>query len=211
MASTRTSAAAPDLARVLAHYRVGAPLPWQGVEPGYVNETWALDTVEGSYVLRRRHPRLRDPGTVAAQPALIADLREARFPAPEIVPTRVGDTFLRLEGEVYELQVRVSGQIREELGPSPDAATARTLARYHLAVAGFDHAALHRPRERYGPSGLTETVAGCAADWEGCLPAGALDLVARLRWHALLPVSARLWRRSPCSPSRTRGTAFSSR
>ena len=183
MARAGRLAAGHELCRVLAHYRVGSPYRWHRVERGYVNETWAVDTLQGSYVLRRRHPRLCDREAIAAQHALIAHLRSAGFPAPTIVPTRAGGTFLELDGEVYELQARVPGQVRDQLEPSHRAAAARTLAHYHLSVAGFDAPALHRPRERYLPSSLVSIFASCVAGWEGGLPSGAIDLVARLRWH----------------------------
>jgi homoserine kinase type II len=187
-----------NVARVLAHYDLGQFRGSRRIERGYVNEKWLVETSRGQYLLKRRHPSLREPGLIGAQHALVQHLHRVGFSTPAIVPTRRGTTFLRLQDEIYEVQDYVPGNPCDITLPAHFEAAARTLGRYHNAVQGFDHPALHRPEERYGPTALGQIIARLKKNWRGQtspplealmgeLEAHAQDLAARFEGFESLP------------------------
>ncbi len=172
-----------SIARVLAYYDLGELKNYRRVERGYVNQNWRVETTTGLYVLKRRHPSLKKSRLIGAQHALVQHLCRAGFPAPAIAPTRRGTTFLELD-ELYEVQDYVPGNPCDIGQPTHFTAAARVLGRYHNAVQGFDHPALRRRQERYGPTALREIIARLTANWRAETTA-QLDLLLReLKEHA---------------------------
>jgi homoserine kinase type II len=172
------------LVGVLGHYDLGEFRNGRPVLRGYVNKHWWVETTTGQYFLKRRHEDLKRPHLIEAQHALIQHLADAGFPAPAVVPTRHGRTFLELGGEVYELHRHVPGDLCDVTKPAHFGAAARTLAWYHDAVEGFDHPALHWPRERYGPATLARILGGLRDAWHGRTPAHIDGLMEALAEHA---------------------------
>lgn len=156
----------------------------QRVRRGYVNVNWLVETTTGQYLLKRRHPSLQEPRLINAQHALVQHLRRAGLAAPAIAPTRRGTTFLELDGEFYEVQDYVHGGPCDVAQSAHFAAAARALGQYHNAVRGFDHPALHRRQERYGPTALGEIIARLAASWRGQTSPHLDLLFEELREHA---------------------------
>lgn len=171
-----------EISDLLTYYALGDLLSCQRVERGYVNENWIIDTTTGRYFLKRRHPSLRDPHRLNAQHVLVQHLNAAGFPAPAIIPTRDGSTFLDLDDEVYEIHSFIDGTIGDIRRPAHFAAAARTLGWYHTTVEGFDHQDLH-PKRRYGPSGLAQVVEQLVADWRGRTSPALDKLLGKLRAH----------------------------
>lgn len=68
---------------------------------GYVNDTWAVETTVGRYVIKRRHPDLSEPRLVLGQHALMRHLCAMRFPVPRLIATRRGASFLGLDQDLY--------------------------------------------------------------------------------------------------------------
>jgi homoserine kinase type II len=99
-----------ELVRVLDHYGLGELRAAHRVEHGFINEKWTVETTCGRYFLKRRHPDLRRPDFIRAQHGLIKWLRQADFPAPVILPTLSGETFLVLDGEFYEIHEYIEGE-----------------------------------------------------------------------------------------------------
>jgi homoserine kinase type II len=182
-ASVSGARAECDLLDVLAHYDLGAFRASRPIERGYVNKLWVIQTTKGRYVLKRRHPDLRETRRILGQHALVRHLAGVGFPAPSLVATRRGTTFVELDQEVYEVQEYVAGSLRESTSPSQAAVAARTLGRYHRAVLGFDHPALYRECERYGPEALERIWGGLMEDWRGRLPPQVGHLCAALVRH----------------------------
>ena len=161
-----------DVTTILAEYRLGAFQDCARIELGHVNEKWLLETEQGRYLLKRRHASLRRPSLVQAQHALVQHLCRAGFPAPALIRTRYRNPFLVHKGEVYELQEYVPGDPFDATDPAHLPASARMLGLYHNAVKGFDHQALHRPAERYGPAALSRI-------WKTLLESWRLSLKPR--------------------------------
>lgn len=176
-------ALASRLALVLAHYDLGELRSCKRIERGYVNESWFLETATGRYVLRRRHPSLRDRRMIRAQHALVQHLYQTGFPSPRLVCTRHFATFLELGDEVYEVQEYVPGELYDAGRPAHLAAAAFALGWYHDAVRGFDHPALHRRVERYGAVALEQIVGRLMKDWQGKLDARLGTLCEALQSH----------------------------
>ncbi|UCC64817.1 MAG: phosphotransferase [Anaerolineae bacterium] len=175
---------AQDIVRILAHYHLGDLKRYQHIHRGYVNEKWVVETTEGRYLLKCRHPSLREPRLVNAQHGLMGHLLVAGFPVPALISTRYGASFLEVEGEVYEVQVYLAGVPCDPTRPAHLATAARTLGWYHDAVQGFDSPALHRPAERYGPRALGQIVEPLKKSWRGRTTA-QLDLsIEELQGHA---------------------------
>jgi homoserine kinase type II len=158
---------------LLVRYELGTLHGCHFLARGHVNEKWILETSRGRFLLKRRHPGLQDPALIAGQHALLRFLVEAGFPAPNIVPTCDGATFVETGGHCYEVQGYIVGTPCEEDRPAHLAAAAHMLGRYHGAVRGFDHALLHRPVARYGAETLQRIVAGRVRAWRA---AGLLHL-----------------------------------
>jgi Ser/Thr protein kinase RdoA (MazF antagonist) len=172
-----------SLELALAHYDLGELWSCRPIEHGYVNELWRIETTLGRYVLRRRHPSLRDRRTIEAQHALIQHLRQAGFPSPRLVRTRHSVTFLELGDEVYEVQAYIPGELCDAGRPAHLAAAAFTLGWYHDAVRGIDHPALHRTAERYGAVALEQIVGRLMQDWQGKLSARLATSCEALQTH----------------------------
>jgi Ser/Thr protein kinase RdoA (MazF antagonist) len=173
-----------SLVDVLEHYDLGEFRNGRRIPHGYVNEHWWVETTTGQYFLKRRNEDLKRPRLIEAQHALIQHLRDAGFPAPAVVPTRHGRTFLELQGEVYEVHQYVPGDICDVTKPAHFTAAARTLAWYHNAVEGFDHPGLHWARERYGPTALGRIIDRLLQAWHGRTPAHIDVLIEELAGHA---------------------------
>jgi len=187
-----------SLARILVHYDLGEFRTRRRVSRGYVNEKWLVKTTAGQYLLKRRHPSLREPSLIGAQHALMQHLRSTGFPAPAVIPTRYTTTFLQLQNETYEIQEYIAGDPCDATNPVHLTAAARTLGWYHNAVRGFDHPVFHRPRERYGPTALGQIIDRLMEAWHGrtspqvdlligALEEQARDLTARFAEFNQLP------------------------
>lgn len=172
------------LADVLAHYDLGMLRAHKRIEQGYVSEIWAVETTGGRYVVKRRHPALSEPCLIRGQHALVRHLCAARFPAPHIVATVRGATFVELDQEIYEVHKYVSGVLCDPARPAHRETAARTLGWYHRAVEGFDHPALHRDRERYGTGALDRISSALQGAWEAGWTPGLDRLYQALCWHA---------------------------
>jgi homoserine kinase type II len=186
------------LDQVLSHYDIGEPCGARPVERGFVNENWWIETPSGTYFLKHYHPSLCHPEIIRVQHALIAHLRRAGFPAPTIMPTTNGDTFLALDGELYEIQTYIEGTFYDHERPAHFEEAARTLGGYHASVAGFAPHALRNLGELYSPAILHANLVTLTDAWEldrdpdltriaRQLAAHADDLVARFATHGVLP------------------------
>lgn len=188
-----------ELARVLACYDLGQARSVRRIERGFVDENWLVETVRGQYFLKHRHPRRRQPSRVVqAQHELIEHLRQCGFPAPAIVPTARGDTFLLLEGELYELAEYIPSEPYNHERPEHLDAAARMLGTYHACVAGFAPPALQERGELYNPAHSRAFLTALREGWQldrdpilariaRRLEARAGDLAVRFSNHGALP------------------------
>jgi Ser/Thr protein kinase RdoA (MazF antagonist) len=174
-----------DVTAILASYRLGRLNRYVRVERGYVNQKWLLDTETGRYLLKRRHPSLAAPELILGQHALVQHLRHWGFAVPAVIPTRDGNTFLVQGGNTYELQEYNAGVCFDAQNQGHLVASARLLGVYHCAVEGFDHPALRRSRERYGPEVLVATIQRLRRSWQGRMPAQLEPLLRELDRHAM--------------------------
>jgi Fur family ferric uptake transcriptional regulator len=182
----------PDVLRILVNYNLGEFRDLVRVDLGFVNEKWRIETTEGYYLLKRRHPSLSESRLIVAQHALMQYLHAAAFPVPAIIPTRRTATYLELEGGVYEMQAYIAGTPCNITNPVHLAEAARTLGRYHSAISGFDHQALHRPSERYGPTALARILEELTEDWQAQTSLGLERLLDELKAYAQ-SLAAHLW------------------
>lgn len=151
--------------RVLQHYDVGLFRRHKRIPHGYVSDNWWVETTTGQFFLRRRHASLRKPRQIRAQHKLIKYLRNAGFPVAEVISTRYNHTFVELESHIYELHRYINGELCDVERQMHWALAAHTLAWYHQAVAEFDHPALHRSRQRYGPKTLAGIFERIMKNW----------------------------------------------
>jgi homoserine kinase type II len=172
-----------ELSEVLSHYGVGECHVVQETEQGYVNETWRVETVTGRYLLKRRHPSLGRPELVFAQHALMEHLNHRGFPAPRVVHTVDGLSFINLGGHVYELHEYIDGSLCDRTRPAHVFASARTLGQYHTLVDGFDHVTFHKACERYSPRVLNRILARMCGDVVDRRTARMEKIVGRLEAH----------------------------
>lgn len=155
------------LARVLGRYGLGRLRSARRIEEGFVDENWCVETDQGCYFLKRRHPRrCQSEAIVRAQHDLILHLCRAGFPAPTLVPALSGETFVLLEGELYELEEYIEGQSYDPGRPAHLAAAAQGLGRYHARVEGFAPGALRARGELYGPESSRASLSRLAGVWQ---------------------------------------------
>ena len=195
-----------ELVRVLGYYGLGELRAAQRTEHGFVNDNWTVETDWGRYFLKRRHPYLRQPDLIRAQHALIERLRQAGFPAPTVVPTAGGETFLVLGGEFYEIHEYVEGEPYDHDRPAHLEEAALTLGRYHVHIENFAPQALRDLGELYSPTILSTILTHLTKAWRldrdpdpstssghrlaqvvRQLGAQAADLAARFAGHGALP------------------------
>ncbi len=187
-----------ELAGILRHYPLGElEAAWRPGH-GFVNDNWIVETTQGRYFLKHRHPGLGQPDFVRCQHALVARLRQAGFPAPTLGPNVEGATLLVLEGQCYEVQEYIEGQPYDHSKPQHLEEAAMTLGRYHTLVDGFEPSSLCRLGDLYHPALLRANLAGLTQSWQlgrdpdvvqivSQLAAHAHDLAARFARHGALP------------------------
>lgn len=172
-----------DATRVLTHYDLGKLRNCRRVERGYVNENWVVETSTGRYFLKHRCTDLQDPHTVTAQHALIQHLRDVGFPAPAVVPTSDGETFVELQSELYEIHEYIPGELYDLTRPAHFRQAARTLGWYHNAIEKFDHPLFHQPREIYGLARLASILKQLEERWHDHTTPQLDPLIAELNEH----------------------------
>lgn len=155
-----------ELRQVLSYYNLGEPRSFQRVECGFVNDNWVLETTRGRYFLKRRHTDLRNPEIVYFQHGLMKHLRQAEFPAPAILPTISGETYLVHAGEFYEIQEYINGAPCEPISPPHFQAAAVTLGHYHARVQSFVPPSVCDQGDLYGPAIVTINLTSLTEAWE---------------------------------------------
>jgi homoserine kinase type II len=173
-----------EIRRVLDHYDLGELKRARRVERGFVNETWIVSTTRGRYFLRRRHPTLRNPNIICAQHALIEYLRQAGFPAPEILPAASGETLLVIAGECYEIEACIEGVPYDHANPAHFQRAALTMGLYHKQVERFVPRALRGLGDPYGPALLGANLTDLVEGWELSQDAELARVVRQLEDHA---------------------------
>lgn len=172
-----------QLERVLRFYSLGRLSTASRAAQGFVNENWILETSQGRFFLKRRAPHLRLPDLIRAQHHLIDWLRRAGFPAPAIVPTGTGETFLALDGELYDVQLYIEGQPYNHDRAAHLKQAALTLARYHTLVRGFAPEVLCPPGELYSPPILRAILKSLSTEWQVESDDELADQARQLRTH----------------------------
>ena len=187
------------MARVLSSFGLGAPVAIRRIERGYVDQNWIAETESGRYFVKRRHPRRRQPEQIIrAQHNLIAHLRGSGFPAPNLLRTSTGQSFLMLDGELYEVADAIEGDPFDHGRPEHLLAAARMLGRYHLAVEGFRPPALAQQGPLYSPRNARADLTRLLEAWQAHsdpdlgplaqeLEAQANGLAERFGAHGVLP------------------------
>lgn len=171
-----------DLAHVLVQYDLGQLRDARRTEHGFVDDNWIIDTDQGRYFLKRRHPRRRQSSDlVRAQHDLIRWLHWAGFPAPVLVPTSTGETFLSLGDELFEIEEFVEGQSYDHNRPAHMEAAARTLGLFHSLVRDFAPGALCDQQELYHPLSTDSIFDNLLEAWLFDQTAKEADAVRRIR------------------------------
>jgi homoserine kinase type II len=188
-----------ELARVVSAFGLGTLFAARRIERGYVDENWLVETAQGRYFVKRRHPRRRQPAAVIqAQHDLITHLRQSGFPAPKLIPTAAGQSYLVMDREVYEVGVYIEGEFFDRDRPEHLATAAQTLGQYHHAVEAFAPPALMQHGSLYSPETARDALTQLCEAWQvGADPAlaprahelqaRANDLAERFGRHGLLP------------------------
>jgi Ser/Thr protein kinase RdoA (MazF antagonist) len=138
MTTERERFSPSELAVVLSHYDIGVIESAKEFPRGSRKAPkLLLRSPRGRYLLKRRASGRDDPFKVAFSHALVAHLRERRFPVPALIGTRdEQNSLLQLGGHVYELFEYVQGD-RYDGSLEQTTSAGGTLAEYHVAVAGF--------------------------------------------------------------------------
>jgi homoserine kinase type II len=149
-----------EVAHIVGHYALGDMLSCEDLALGYINWNCAVETTQGRFFLKRRHPALTDPDLIQAQHQLIAHVRAQGIPAPRIQSIPEDVSYLRHGGHVYEVHEWTSGDRYDDQNPYHLSAVGEMLARYHLAARTFapPDPLIRRQGWLYGPA-ILERVA----------------------------------------------------
>lgn len=131
------SDAAPRAA--LARYGLAAA-QLEPITVGLINQTWRVDAPGGErWVLQRVNPIFTAAVNQDIE-AITARLAEHGVLTPRLVPTQAGELCAQQPDGVFRLLTFLDGEVVSSLGePSRAASVARLVARFHLALQGFDH------------------------------------------------------------------------
>ncbi len=138
-----------DIEQILTFYDLGELYGVTQAYRGFVNETAFINTSAGRFVVRRNHRRLSEAAHLYRH-ALINRLVANDFPTPALVPTRNGETLLRLDGRLHEILTFVQGTDYAPQRPQQLASIGKTLAHYHQIVRDMPPP-LEEPTLRYSP------------------------------------------------------------
>ncbi len=138
VAAGRNAPGPPDLAEIVAGFAVGAcaasPAP---LGKGLINETYAVATADGRFVLQRINPRVfPNPEQIMANLAVLADHTALRdgLRVPALIPARDGRPFLRTaDGALWRLMELIPDAVNLERLRTPDEArqVGRALGAFH--------------------------------------------------------------------------------
>jgi len=134
-----SSITAGELALVCARYDIGNVTKVTAYKRGSRSSPKIIiETTAGEFLLKRRAPGRDDPRRVALSHDIQLHLRQAGFPAAELVGTRAdNNSMLQIRGRIYELFRFIDG--RHDSRSTADAAEAgRTLANLHTALGRYD-------------------------------------------------------------------------
>jgi homoserine kinase type II len=187
-----------DLGQVLRHYPLGELTDAHRIEQGFVNENWVITTTDGRFFLKRGHRDNREPRLIRVQHQLMEHLRDHSFPAPRIVPTSKGQTFLLLVEDWFEIQEYIDGEPYDHDHPAHLEEAAVTLGRYHRSVVGFAPRILRSLGDLYTPPVISVTLNNLVSVWgfdsepelahlARKLEAEVSRLSARFAAHGVLP------------------------
>lgn len=148
--------------QVLSFYDLGKIENVTQADQGNVNATVFVETHYGRFVVRHNQQHLSEANH-RYRHSLISLLYERNFPVPALIPTHDGDTLLKLDNRLYEVQFFVEGQDYNPDRPQHLTGIGTMLAQYHRSVNGFA-----QPRgeafPRYHPrrvQGMTERLMEC--------------------------------------------------
>jgi len=132
---------------VLARYAVGSLLTLQS-GGGTANANARLTTELGAFFLRRRNPKYSAPAVVGYDHALMDYLQKANIGTPHPVASASGETWVELDGALYELFPFVEGLPHDPNSVEQLTGAGRALAQFHRATDGFSHPGKPWPRYR---------------------------------------------------------------
>jgi Ser/Thr protein kinase RdoA (MazF antagonist) len=187
-----------ELSAVLQQYDLGELKGAWRPKQGFVNDNWVVETTQGSYFLKHRHPSRSQPELIRFVHALMAWLERAGFPAPRLLQHVYGNTLLVLDGECYEVQEYIAGRPYDHSRAQDLQEAAITLGRYHVLVEGFWQPALCKMSNLYHPTILRSHLASLVGAWQldrnsefmdvvSEVAAHSDDLAARFACHGTLP------------------------
>jgi len=127
-----------EVREVIDHYAVGCFVDLYPTRSGFVNTTAIVETEQGRFFLKQRHPSLRNVRLIRYQHALMGHLTHNGFPAPRVIRTCRGDTLLQVGLEVYELHEYIRGERFQQGREGHFRAVARTLAHFHELATTFE-------------------------------------------------------------------------
>lgn len=122
-------------------------LPAFGVEPtrveplgrGLINDTFAVDSPQGAFVLQRVHPVFA-PEIHLNIVAVTDQLARRGLLTPRLRPTTSGDAWLDRESEIWRVMTRMDGvSFDAATEPAQARAAAHLLARFHSALDDLEH------------------------------------------------------------------------
>jgi len=180
-----------DVDDFLAQYALGEALSCVGIAEGIENSNFALTTTQGPFILTLYEKRVREEDLPYFL-GLMEHLAGIGIPCPTPLPGRDGRALRRLNGRAAALFTFLPGMWPRRIQPDHCAEVGESLARLHLAGAGFAEARINdlsvadwRPILEAAGEAVDDLRPGLyaevqqsldelEADWPKALPIGAI-------------------------------------
>ncbi len=172
-----------ELQWVVQTYGLGELRSARRAEQGFVNDNWIVEADHGRFFVKRRHPDLSQPSVISAQHELMRELRRAGFPAPVVLCTPEGESFVILDSRVYEVQQFIPGERYDHERPEHLAEASRILGRYHQCGVGSSPHGLYGLGDLYGPTLLEDGLRRLNEFWGAARDPELVPLIERLMTH----------------------------
>jgi homoserine kinase type II len=125
-----------DVATLLADYDLGALMTCEGIAEGVENTNYKLTTTRGRFILTIFEKRTSE-ADLPFFVGVMERLAECGFPAPQPIAAKSGAYLARVQGKPAAIVSFLDGVWPREPTLAHCAAVGETLARMHVALAGF--------------------------------------------------------------------------
>ncbi len=142
------------LEKVLNYYPVNNPRAILEIMVGLINQTYKIDTDEGSFILQKLNP-IFTPKSIEDVNAVSQYLKSKELITQEIIKTRNGKLWVEEKKEIWRLMTYIPGEVFTKIeNPNIAYEAGKILGQFHHALADFKynfrhHRIMHHATEKH--------------------------------------------------------------